>query len=181
MEVLWEVLIALALLGVVWVVWSFLQQIFPEERNRKIKFGMKRGLDSIGVAITCFCHDGAGGYLIAKRSQAARDEQGTWHPLGGSVEFGEDILDTVRREVQEEYSVLVSDIEYLGYRDVHRTLNGAPTHWLVLDFKGKVDRDLVRIGEPDMTDEIRWVALNEIPQPLHSQFPFYLDKYKGRL
>lgn len=176
-----EVGLALLAAFLITLLWGYLREQTGSDRYDRHVANKKKGIDSIGVAITCMCHDGAGNYLVAKRSLNARDEQGTWHPLGGSVEFGELVEDTVRREVMEEFSTQVTDIEFLGFRDVHRTLDGRKTHWVVFDYKGMVDRASVKIGEPDMTDEIRWVTIDSIPAPLHSQFPIYLEKYKERL
>jgi len=58
------------------------------------------------------------------------------------------MLDTIRREVKEEYCTNASDIEFLGYRDVHREHTGEPTHWIALDFKVRIDPSLVQNGEP---------------------------------
>jgi hypothetical protein len=69
----------------------------------------------------------------------------------------------------------------MGYRDVMREIDGVKTHWVLFDFRARVNRDEVKIGEPDMTDEIIWVKIGDIPEPVHSQFPAYLEKYKAEL
>ncbi len=42
------------------------------------QLGLKKGIDCIGVCVVYYCHDGKGNLLFTKRSQYARDEQGTW-------------------------------------------------------------------------------------------------------
>lgn len=136
------------------------------------------GTDCIGVTTVYFCHDSKGRFVMAKRSQNARDEQGTWDIGGGKMEFGDSIEDTLKREIWEEYCAEVLGFDFLGFRDVHRTKEGKPTHWIALDFKVRVAPETVRIGEPHKFDEIGWFTLDSLPRPLHSQLPVFFEKYK---
>lgn len=142
---------------------------------------MKIGVDYIGNTVTFVCHDGQGNYLLSKRGVNCRDEHGTWDPGGGGVEVHDTVIDTLKKEITEEYCTDILEYEFMGYRDVHRDNNGIKTHWIALDFKVLVNREKVRNGEPHKLDEIGWFKLNELPQPLHSQFPFALEKYKDKL
>jgi 8-oxo-dGTP diphosphatase len=142
---------------------------------------MKKGVECIGIAVVYFCHDGSGNVLLAKRSKNSRDEIGRWDIGGGAVEFGEDIEDTVKKEIKEEYSTDVRKIEFLGFRDVHRVHVGTTTHWIALDFKVLVDRNQARIGEPNKFDDLGWFTLSSLPSPVHSQLPTFLEKYKHAL
>lgn len=131
-----------------------------------------------------FCHDGNGRYLIAKRSQNCRDEQGRWEPGGGGVKFGESIEDALRREIREEFLTEPEETMFLGFRDVHREQGGQLTHWVHLDFLVRVKPDAVKIGEPHKCDGIEWVTLSELseyPEPLHSQFEPFLERWNERL
>lgn len=141
---------------------------------------MKKGLDCIGVAVVYFCHDGKGNVILAKRSEAARDEKGRWDIGGGAVELGESVEETVRKEIREEYSTDVKEIEFLGFRDVHRMHDGESTHWIALDFKVLVDPEMATIGEPHKFDDLGWFTLDTLPSPVHSQLPTFLEKYKDR-
>ncbi len=142
---------------------------------------MKQGSDYIGVCVVYFCHDGKGNVLMAKRSKNARDEQGKWDIGGGGVEFGETVEHTLKKEIKEEYNAEVRDFEFLGFRDVHRLHNGSATHWIGLDFKVLIDPTNVKINEPHKFDEIGWFGLDNLPQPSHSQFPEFLEKYREKL
>lgn len=142
---------------------------------------MKKGVECIGIAVVYFCHDGAGNVLLAQRSKNARDEIGRWDIGGGAVEFGENIEETVRKEIKEEYSTDVKKLEFLGFRDVHREQNGLSTHWVTLDFKVLVNRSTAKIGEPHKFDNLGWFTLDTLPSPVHSQLPTFLEKYKAAL
>jgi len=142
---------------------------------------MKKGVDYTGISIIFICHDGKGNFLFSKRGMSCRDEQGTWDPGGGALEFGDTIENTLRKEILEEYCTDVLEYEFLGYRDVHRENNGIKSHWVALDFKVLVDPAKVRNGEPHKLDEIGWFKMDALPTPLHSQFPKALEMYKGKL
>ena len=142
---------------------------------------MKKGVDCIGVSVVYFCHDGEGNVLLAKRSQNARDEKGRWDIGGGAIEFGGSIEETVKKEIQEEYCTDAKEVEFLGFRDVHRAGDTAPTHWVALDFKVLVDRAKAKIGEPHKFDDLGWFTLAALPSPIHSQLPTFLAKYRDKL
>ena len=142
---------------------------------------MEKGRDYVGVSIVYFCHDGEGNFLIQKRGENCRDETGNWDIGSGGLEFGDDVKQTLIREIGEEYSTDVLDIEFLGYKDAHREHDGKPTHWVGLNFKVLVDKEKVANGEPHKFDEIGWFRLDSLPSPLHSQFPDFLRKYKDKI
>lgn len=142
---------------------------------------MKKGEDYTGVTIVFLCHDGQGNYLLAKRSANCRDEHHTWDQGGGALELGDTVENTLRKEIKEEYCTDVLAHEFLGFRDVHREHEGRKTHWVALDFKVLVDRSKAANGEPHKFDHLQWFRLDELPVPLHSQLPYFLDKYKEHL
>lgn len=137
-----------------------------------------KGIDYIGVTVVFLCHDGNGNVVMAKRSKNARDEQERWDIGGGGLEFGSSPAETLRKEIKEEYCTDVLDFSFLGFRDVHRKLHDKPTHWIALDFLVRINPEKVKIGEPHKFDEIGFFPLNNLPQPIHSQIPIFLDQYK---
>ena len=142
---------------------------------------MKKGEDYTGICIVYLCHDGNGNYLFNKRSQQCRDEHGTWDCGGGGLDFEHSVLDTLKKEILEEYRTEVLDHEFLGHRDVHRTKEERKTHWIALDYKVLIDGDSVENGEPHKFDAVEWFTLDALPQPLHSQLPAFFEQYKGRI
>ncbi|HEY1407157.1 MAG TPA: NUDIX domain-containing protein [Spirochaetota bacterium] len=142
---------------------------------------MKKGQDFTGVTVVFQCHDGQGNFLFGKRSANCRDEHGTWDPGGGGLEFGDTAEETLRKEIREEYGAEVLDFEFLGYRDVLRGSDGQRTHWVALDFKVLVDPKQVRNGEPHKLDEIAWFTLDDLPAPMHSQWPIFFENHQEKL
>lgn len=142
---------------------------------------MNKGSDFTGVCIVYFCHDGKGNFVMAKRGKNARDERGRWDIGGGGLEFGDTVERTLMKEVKEEYCAKVISYEFLGFRDVHRRLNGKKTHWIALDFKVLIDPKTVKLGEPHKFDGLGFFKLDSLPKPSHSQLPKFLELYQDKL
>lgn len=142
---------------------------------------MNKGIDYTGVTVVFFCHDNKGNYLLSKRSKNCRDEHGMWDPGGGGVDFGDVVEEVLKKEIKEEYCADIIEQEFLGFMDVHRTHEDKKTHWIALVFKVLVDPTQVKNGEPHKFDEIGWFKIDELPEPLHSQFPNALKKFRDKL
>lgn len=143
---------------------------------------MGKGVDHIGISAVTICHDGKGKYLLGLRSDACRDEHNRWDMIGsGGVEFGDDLETTIAREVKEECGADIIHMEFLGFREVFREHGGKKTHWIAFDHLVHIDPTQVCNTEPDKCLELRWCSIDEIPEPMHSQFPYFLEKYKGLL
>ena len=127
----------------------------------------ERALTVPVVSCVFICHNDEGQVLLARRGPGARDEPGVWDTGAGALEHGESFESAVRREVREEYSTEVLEIEMIGVRNV---LRGDPvSHWVALVFAVKVDPAAVAIGEPEKFDDLGWFAPDALPFPLHSQ------------
>lgn len=61
-----------------------------------------------------------GRILIIKRAKNAKIGSGTWEPVGGKLEFGEDIEATLRREIKEEVGLTVT-IDRILYASTFKT------------------------------------------------------------
>jgi ADP-ribose pyrophosphatase YjhB (NUDIX family) len=143
---------------------------------------MQKGFDYIGVSVVTMCHDGNGKYLLEYRSDKCRDEHFTWSPVGsGGVEQGESLEDAVRREVKEECGAAAYDIEYMGFRQVFREIDGRKSHYIAFDFKTRIDPNDISITEPEKCLKLEWYPIDAIPKPMHSQFPVFLEQHKDKL
>ncbi|MEM7351352.1 MAG: NUDIX domain-containing protein [Acidobacteriota bacterium] len=108
--------------------------------------------------------------LVARGTDDVKGEA-FLRPLGGAVEFGERIVDALRREIREELGVEIRDPVRLGLLENVFTYRGEPGHEIVFVFDAKfVDPDLytrtsLPLDEPVWDGEARWIDLAE-PQPL---------------
>ena len=144
------------------------------------KHGLKRGVDFIGVSCLFVCHDGKGNVLMHKRSKNCRDEQGRWDNGGGAHEFGDNIEQTIKREIMEEYGTEAFNLQFIKAYDAHRQLSdGTPTHWVAILYAAQVNPKKAKNNEPHKIDEIGWFRLENLPKPLHTQSLHSLKSIKG--
>jgi len=139
---------------------------------------MEPGINYIGISTVFYCHDGAGNFLLHKRSNKCRDEQGRWDFGGGQLHFDETLEEGVLREVKEEYGVVGKIEKQFPAHSLLRINNRKKTHWLIVNFIIKVSRKKVKINEPEKNTEIGWFRLNKLPQPLHFGAKFSIKHYK---
>lgn len=138
---------------------------------------MTVGIDFTGVTTPFYCTDGKGKFLFHKRSKQYRDEQGAWDAGGGRLQFGQDVEESVLREVREEYGCEGKILEQLPAHSIHRMHDGKQTHWLAVPFFVLVNPEEAKNNEPEKIDEIGWFSLASLPQPLHTGFQQTLKKY----
>ena len=107
------------------------------------------------------CVDGDGRVLLARR--AAEVFRGFWDLPGGFLEEGEHPLDALRRELREETGLEVEPRDFVGiWIDRYGNRDDAPA---TLNLYWTAD---VVAGTPHAADdvaELRWFALDELPQP----------------
>jgi 8-oxo-dGTP diphosphatase len=142
---------------------------------------MKKGVDYPGVTVSFLIHDGEGNFLLNKRSVNCRDEHGKWDNGGGGVDFGQSIVETLFKEIKEEFGADIIEHKFLGYRDAHREHKGDKTHWIALDFLVHVDRETVVNNEPHKFEEIGWFKWGEFPEPKHSMMPLFFKKHGEKI
>lgn len=139
---------------------------------------LRPGIDYIGITTPFYCNDGEGNFVLHRRSENARDEQGTWDFGAGQLEFGEEIEQSMLRELFEEYGVEGEIQEQVPAHTILRIHDGQQTHWVAIPFFVKVDTSKVKIMEPDKHSEIGVFSLDNLPSQLHSGVKHSMEKYK---
>ena len=100
-----------------------------------------------------------------------------YRPLGGEINFGERSREAIRRELQEEIRVEITDPRYLGVIENFYTLYEIPQHELVIVYEADlVDRSLYEAPsmqgeEGGQTFRVEWVSLSEFTEGRASLFP----------
>jgi 8-oxo-dGTP diphosphatase len=97
-----------------------------------------------------------GALLMVRR--AREPARGLWTVPGGHLEAGEHLAEAVQREVAEETGLEVEVRDLMGIFEVV----GDP-HFVILDFVAVVVGDPTPVSGDDVS-EVRWVALEEVPE-----------------
>jgi len=125
------------------------------------------------------CEDGEGRVLLARR--AHEPFLGRWDIPGGFLEEGEDPLDGMRRELNEETGLEVEPLDYLGaWMDRY---GGDSTAEATLNMYWTAR---VLGGEPRAADdvsELAWFAADELPSADELAFenvPLVLSAWRAR-
>ena len=114
------------------------------------------------IGVIALIRDEYGKYLIVKRSDDLKYEPGKWAFVGGTVEFGENPKNALKREVMEEVGIEISDIEILNidhgtFLSVDRKIK---RHSIHLSFLCKAASDKIKINK-EIT-EFRWLIPKDI-------------------
>lgn len=136
---------------------------------------MKAGIDFVGVGVGAMVFNEKGEVFLSQRGEKAKNERGAWEFPGGSVEFGEKLIDTVKREFMEEYGIEI-EIQQLLSVDDH-ILPGEGQHWVSPTYITKLVSGIATIKEPEKCSAIAWLKLDNLPEPLSLISQYNLRDY----
>lgn len=116
-------------------------------------------------------------YLLLKRQNSHGN--GTWSPPGGHLEFGETLEQCAIRETEEETSIIVENLVYLGItNDYFYTEN---KHYITVWMEGIQFKGSAKINSGREMSEIGWYSLDQLPSPLFLPFHKFMDgNYYGK-
>ena len=126
------------------------------------KLREKIGHDPIFMpAVACFIYKD--GKLLLQR----RTDDSKWAAHGGAMEFGEEILETLDREIMEELGVKPINPQFLKVyagKDLHYfypggdEVYGVTIFYLVEEYEGDLKIN------PEEVSEIKWFDINGLPE-----------------
>lgn len=91
-----------------------------------------------------------------------------WSLLSGKIEEGEDILEALKREIEEEIRIdpnTIEGIKFLGSNKFNQKLFHL--------FIGFVDEEFeIPNLKLDENDDYGWFNKNELPTPIHERWPY---------
>ena len=105
-----------------------------------------------------------GKVLLGKRIGAHAG--GTWAFPGGHLEYGEDPVDCIRREIVEETGLRVGKISFWCYTNDLYPEEGR--HYITLVFNAEYLGGEADILEPHKCEKWGWFDWDSLPQPLMS-------------
>ncbi len=95
--------------------------------------------------------------LLGRRINVTGD--GTWGVPGGHLEFGESMVSAVKRELEEETSLIADELEFVHVVNDPRK----DTHYIHVTFLIKRWHGTLENKEPHKCGELKWFSLDELP------------------
>ncbi len=123
---------------------------------------IKPGSDHIGVGDGVLILNKKGQGLLMKRSGKVRNESGWWSKPGGGIDFGENAIDAMKREMLEEVGVEVEIIGYLPHTD--HIIDKENQHWVAINYIAKIKSGEPKMMEPHKCEELGWFDLDNLPE-----------------
>jgi 8-oxo-dGTP diphosphatase len=113
------------------------------------------------IAAYGVCRDDDGRLLLARASPALT-LRGRWFLPGGGVQHGENPLDSLRREIEEESGLRVTPGPLLDVlSDVRTIYDGTSLHTVRLVYRIESWEGTLRPETDGTTDAVGWFALDE--------------------
>lgn len=125
---------------------------------------MQIGQDYIGVGVGALIFNEEQEVFFALRGSKAKNEQNHWELPGGTVEYGETLIKAIKREIYEEYNIVIQVSDVLCVSD--HILKYEKQHWVSTTFIAKHISGAAVIREPIKCSKIGWFPLSSPPSPL---------------
>ncbi len=99
--------------------------------------------------------------------------EGTWTCPGGKLDFGEKIVDAIKKELLEETGIKANNLKVISVtneivHDAHFVTIG----FLCKDFEGEP-----KIMEPEEIEEWKWFPLNKLPENIYPSSLKLINNY----
>ncbi len=125
-----------------------------------------------GLSVKALVYDDEGRVLILKRSADSKHFKEQWDFIGGKVDPGESLDETLLREAVEETSLTIVLERFAGA--VEHEMDKVRV--ILLFFEARVESGEVSLGTEHQ--EYRWVPRNElVNEDLSYQIRLFVDKY----
>lgn len=137
------------------------------------------GKDYIGVGGGVLIFNEKKEILLMKRGGKSRNNIGWWSKPGGKIEFGEKVLDMIKREIKEETNINIKIWGYLPYTD--HVIKKEGHHWIAINFVADYSKGKMKIMEPQKCDDMKWFSLGRLPKKIEQTTRESIKNYlKGK-
>ena len=110
-------------------------------------------MKKIGVSQKAIIFNREGKILVLRRSGTALSNPGKWDFPGGDLEFGEDAIGGIIREIREETGL---EVKNLNLFDVESHINKEGDFWVTIAYIAKAVSDKVILSYEH--DEFKWLT-----------------------
>jgi 8-oxo-dGTP diphosphatase len=125
---------------------------------------LKPGKDYIGVGGGVLILDDQDRTLLIKRAGDVKNEAGWWSKPGGTIDYGEKVIDAMKREIKEELDIEIEINGYLLHTD--HVIKEDNQHWVAFNYIAKIESGKPKNMEPHKCDEISWFTLDNLPEKI---------------
>jgi len=116
----------------------------------------------VRVGVSMILHNNSK-VLFGKRKNSHGD--GAWAPPGGHLEFGEDPLDTAKRELEEETGLTnIRNLRIVGL--TNDIFPKEDKHYITIHIAAEYVDGNIKIMEPEKCEAWEWFDWENLPNPL---------------
>lgn len=111
--------------------------------------------------------------LLGKRKGSHGDGEYAWP--GGHMEYMESFEECAKRETMEETGMQIYNVRFLRLMNLKHY---APKHYVDIGLVAEWKSGEPQILEPEKIEGWNWYDIHELPQPLFSAIPSYIEAYE---
>lgn len=120
---------------------------------------MRSGVNHINVGVAALIINKYGKLLLSLRGENVTVEQSKWEIPGGAVNFGETLIQALKREVNEEVGVVIEVRDLLHVCD--HISHSKKQHWVSLTFISHITSGEPFICENEKCKNIGWYSIED--------------------
>ncbi len=121
------------------------------------------------------------GQVLLTRRQNTAWYDGSYDMASGHMEERESLADALCREAQEELGITVKPDDAAFVSVFHSFFPDDGKEYMYFSFEVKRWEGEPKIGEPDKCDDVRWFALDDLPDNLTPGTRDLLKAYQSKL
>lgn len=130
----------------------------------------------VGVTQKAFIFNRSGKVLIIHRTETAPSKPNCWDLPGGGIDFGEDPLKSIKREIKEETGLEISELQPF---DLTSKINDLGEFWVSIAYRACAKSENVRLSFEH--NDYKWIGVDKLPDFTDSKrFIKFLETHKSR-